>query len=475
VEPDQKQQYRLENRQKEGAKPPASPESQETEEVVPGVPIVRSNTPRPLSFGSLISHSGQLQEGQEEPVPLFPAKAPSAPPLPEELGEREDERAGEPVSATPVASQNKPAEDAQEFIWLFEYGLEMDATILNSSERLDGLALLYGPAVLKGYQLMLGAQRIHGSNGPTIAAIVPVSRPEAEVWGVLYRIPRRLAERNGEDPSLLDTIHAAITPQKFFKGVEVVVHETYRDREISSLTYVATDIAYQHLHLVSAHQWREDNLFLQRLAEIARKQKLPESYVEQYEVQDDQETQALQPFLPITNPGMRTPDSQRVEQNTEPLPAVTEGGLPSNSGSQKEPRAARWLVIFAVYLVALLFIVLLFAVLQGMGVGSAVLTTSFAPLGVPWLVIMYGLLGGCISCIVTLGHFRLNNPPLFIMITWFTRPYIGAVLAIFAYLVLTSGLFIFGENVGRHVTFFWLIGALAGLCEGWIFFRRRPF
>ena len=74
-------------------------ENRKTEEVVPGVPIVRSNTPRPSSFDAMISSTGYLQKSQHgNPIEFetleiekgelphgFPAKAPSAPPLPEEL------------------------------------------------------------------------------------------------------------------------------------------------------------------------------------------------------------------------------------------------------------------------------------------------------------------------------------------------------------------------------------------------------
>ena len=54
----------------------------------------------------------------------------------------------------PFSGNVAPLEDTSaEFIWLFEYGVEMDIAFLNSPERLDGFALLYGPAVLKGYEL----------------------------------------------------------------------------------------------------------------------------------------------------------------------------------------------------------------------------------------------------------------------------------------------------------------------------------
>ncbi|GHO87232.1 gamma-glutamylcyclotransferase family protein [Dictyobacter formicarum] len=495
-------------------------------EVVPGVPIVRGNTPRPLSYEMMISSGGQYPTGirsEAVPVPPFPAKAPSAPPLPEEISERDTEKALAPAST----GQSRPVEEEQEFIWLFEYGLEMDSAILNSPERLDGLALLYGPAVLKGYALVVGAQRIHGSTGPTIVAISPSLEPDAEVWGVLYRIPRRVSEPNGNDPSLLDTIHAAITPQKFFKGVQVVVYETYREREITSITYVATDVAYQQLHFSLAEQGDGDQAFMQRLAVIARKHKFPESYVEkllgprlnpegehfvgqrsrrvsainsaseestlhnsalgQYlshssqvaglhssHVSEVRSTHIPTDVLPV--PGRETMSTD--EHNTEPLPVFKEPLLPSANliprsfMSQSALQTQRWLITFALYLVSLLLIVLMVAIIQGLGLANGIFNHNFEPLGVPWLVIMYGLLGGCISCIVTLGRLQIDRPPTFIVITWFTRPFIGSVLAILSYILLTSGIFAWSESMSRNIAFFSLIGALAGLCEGRVFFRR---
>jgi hypothetical protein len=63
----------------------------------------------------------------------------------------------------------------------------------------------------------------------------------------------------------------------------------------------------------------------------------------------------------------------------------------------------------------------------------------------------------------------MTHPPAFIVITWFTRPYVGAALALLSYLFLTSGFFLFDRSAGRHDAFFLLIGALAGLCESRIF------
>src|SRR5437660_627631 len=51
------------------------------EYVVPGVPIVRSSTPRSQSLGLLASHS--KQRGEHDTMAVFPTKAPSAPPVPE--------------------------------------------------------------------------------------------------------------------------------------------------------------------------------------------------------------------------------------------------------------------------------------------------------------------------------------------------------------------------------------------------------
>jgi hypothetical protein len=502
MERNQKQQYQLDDSRQgqASAKMLAREENQKTEEVVPGVPVIRNSTPRPLSFDTMASYSGYFQSLQ--PVPsAFPERAPSAPPLPEELGESKDENELGVGVAVPPTPQLMLSEGPQEFIWLFEYGLDMDPTFLNSHERLDGCALLYGPAVLKGYTLMFGAQHAHASNGTPIVAIIPSVDPDAEVWGVVYRIPQNLAEHSGKQPSLLDTIHAAITPEKFFKGVQVVVHDIYRDQEISAVAYVATSIACQEFQLVLPAQSNADAPFVERLATIARGHKLPQSYISQYStnqkilppnqvVQDTQaiskasqgmqtipSTQIPPSILPTTNPGTGPSEMPPLqgEQNTDPLPAVKEGLHASNSFVQKSPTLLRtnWsLVVFSVYLAMLLLIILTFAVLQGMGFGQSVLTDNFTPLGVPWLIIMYGLLGGCISSLITLGHLRTPHPPLFVVITWFVRPYIGAVLAIFAYILLTSGLFIVGQSVQRHMAFFWLVGALAGFCEGWVFSKR---
>ena len=399
--------------------------------------------------------------------------------------------------------------DQTDFLWLFEYGLEMDVAILNSRERLNGQAYLHGPAVLKGYSLMLGAQRIHNNSGSPIVALVPATDAETEVWGVLYRIPPRLLESSEVESSLLDTIHAAIKPQKFFAGAEVVVQDVQQNCEVTSVTYIATKLARQQLQLVEANRWNGDSQFMQRLAEIAHRQKLPEDYIRQhlvpppapsdvdnanptmptYQISSSSSHQAypdsfasaiytsplLSSPLPLTNPGQGSLLSQK-EQHTDSLPAFKDDMLSSTHVTQRvitQTRSQRWLIAFSLYLAGLVLILLLVAVVQGMGVARGTLVGKFTPLGVPWQVLIYGLLGGCISCIVSLSNLRVSDPPLFVMITWFTRPFIGSILALFSYILLTSGLFMFGGSVDRHPAFFWLAGIFAGLCEWWLFSRYK--
>ncbi len=466
MEINQKQQhYQLDSRQSGAIELPASnetDESQEKKEVVPGVPVIRSNTPRPLSFEAMLStdeHSQREQQGEALIWPTFPEKAPSAPPLPEELGGREEENRVVSFSSEAESS----AEEPQEFIWLFEYGLEMDSTLLNSSERLEGLALCYGPAVLRGYSLMFMSVETNNGERRTITTIVPGSESDAEVWGVLYRIPRRLTEHMSDEPSVLDIAHAVEISQNIFSPVRTIVREIYRNRDITCITYIMADSARQKFHPLSLEQGGEAMFFLQHLAAIARKQKLPDRYLSRYMIHtavgDSEQT------LP-------------AEQNTDPLTLLKEkspvsseiGAMPK---SLANPHTSRWLSAFAIYLFCVLLLLLTFAVLQGLGFGNMMLTDNFMPLGVPWQELVYGLLGGCASSIITLGRSRSINPPVFVIITWFTRPYIGVVLAILVYLFLNSGFFVFSSSVGVHSRVFLLAGVLAGLCESWFFVRRR--
>ncbi|GCE11413.1 hypothetical protein KTT_12720 [Tengunoibacter tsumagoiensis] len=463
---------------------------------------MRSNTPRPLSFEAMISSSGLAQRSQQgEAGTSFPTIAPSAPPLPEELasplpGTAEPmPEAGSIEHISPSSAEEKRPEE----LLIFEYGLEMDAAILNSPERLSGQALPAGPAVLRGYSLMLGAQQMHGGMGPTLAAIVPSAQVGDEVWGVLYRVPQQLRESKDNEPSLLDTIHAAIEPQKFFKGEQVVVHEKQSDREIECVAYVATDIACKQLHLVSVDQWSGDTQFIQRLTAIARKQRLPERYIRQYgltslsaqiptmvppsvlpeALPEEQGRSERSSFHTMTDTDLHADLHRSMEADTEPLPTFgeQESMLSRISPTPKllVPISVvpmqRWLIFFALYLALLLLVVLTFSVFQGMGMGNGVLNNHFMLLDVPWLIMLYGLLGGCISCIVSLRSVHFESPPLFVIITWFTRPFIGALLAIFAHLLLTSGFFVMGDSAQQHMPFFLLVAAFAGYCEGWIFAR----
>jgi hypothetical protein len=179
------------------------------------------------------------------------------------------------------------------------------------------------------------------------------------------------------------------------------------------------------------------------------------------------DTESLPTFRGISNRDIGTPLLVQVENGAKTAESI------HRESQGAAIHSSPWLVIFAIYLATELLMVLIFAVLRGMGFGNTVLTNDFTLLGAPWLVLTYGLLGGCLSCIISLGHLRTTHPPVFIIITWFTRPYIGAALALFSYVFLTSGFFIFDRSGGKHDAFFLLIGALAGLCEGWIFQRRN--
>lgn len=476
------------------------------ESVIPGVPIVRSSTPRPPSFTHVLSDQGEAREndgeqgkgsrsrsrrqdgqlgqiGQEKAA--FPTRAPLAPPLPEEC-EEDEERAINIVEATPLPGEKRGFdESASEFMWLFEYGLEMDNAVLNAPEKLDGSALLYGPAMLKGYRVALDAiETPEGKPLVTLVALeamgalLPEGGREAAVWGVLYRIPARLALRGEGEASLLDKIHFAAPPAPVFEAVTVVVHETYRGREVACTTYMATAAALQQFRQRREQESRKsfDPAFVQRFLGIARQRALPDEYVQKLSA----EAGNLVDRQPVTEAkedraGGRT--EAKPEQDTEPLPVLVDREkLPvvekTESDSVVAGRSRAWMMAFAVYLVALLLLVLTLAVFQGLGFASTVFTVSFTPLGIPWFILVYGLLGGCVSSIITLGRRGLVTPPGFVLITWFTRPFIGSLLAMLAYLLLNSGLLALDGSAGQHEALFSLLATLAGLTEGWIFARK---
>ena len=308
--------------------------------------------------------------------------------------------------------------------------------------------------------------------GQFLSTIVPAAQSGAEVWGVLYRVPRRVTVRDDKRFSLLDSVHSAGTPSSLFAPVSVLVRETYHEREISCGTYAFTAIARQQLHLLTPEQADTMTLLVQRIATLARKQKLPSQYLNiparpasaaaQIEVQDRRRNVAI----PLPR-----------EQDTDPLPIMKGRNASSGSSPVVQPLAispfSSWFVALAVYQILLLLLILAFAVLQGMGFAQRVLTLNVQLLGVPWLLLIYGMLGGTVSSILALGRVRRIHPPLFVVILWFVRPFIGGVLALFAYLFLNSGLFTLTNATVGHTTLFPLIGALAGLCEGWLFARWR--
>ncbi|GAC1387426.1 MAG: hypothetical protein NVSMB33_17010 [Ktedonobacteraceae bacterium] len=444
--------------------------------VAPGAPIVRSSTPRLHALGLYTSSEDRPQAEAAQPLEhealsAFPMEAPSAPPLPEEIGEPESDVLHTVVEVTPLplAGGSEPSEEeSSEFFWLFEYALEMDVSVLNSPQRLDGQALLYGPAVLKGFELTFDV--VSSRNGPVTATILPSRSRGAEVWGVLYRIPRRLVEQLDSEPGLLDKIHAAVPPDGLFERTRIIVHEAYRARDVRCITYIASALARNQFHLLPRDRQVVDASYMQHLLESARKVKMPEAYLSELTARSashEDEDVDIQREVP----------GSKVEQNTEPLPALKDEKLVSPSASTVQLiRPTSHLNVgmfcFALYLVLTLLAVFSLAVVQGSGVGSGLFTVNFTPLGIPWFVLVYGLIGGCLSCIVALGRQYATRLPNFVLMTWYTRPYFGVVLAGLVYLLLNSGLFTLSGSVEQHAMLFSLLAVLAGACEGWLFFRR---
>ena len=425
-----------------------------------GVPVVRSNTPRPLSFARSVSKNEQVSGAGSLPGPAdFPIEAPAAPPLPEVPEESGNSTAVATTSVFQQVTSGQAAAPAPEFTWLFEYGLEMDENYLNSPARLNGQAYIYGPAILNGYRI----ERIALQNGQTALTLVNAPSSTQEVWGILYRIPRRLSEKSGSESSVLDRVHAAYP----CIATPVIVLETYRKRPVQCITYMLAETARKSAMPFPPLEARLDQAYAQRLLEVARRQKLPAAYLKELALLTGQHEE--EPAAPAP---------ARVEQNTEPLPV-----LAANSAQAKVPAIAQnatpapasggWLFALALYLVALLLATLALAVAQALGYWNTVFTTSFAPLGAPWYVLLYGLLGGGISCIMTLGRPTRPALPGFVILTWFARPFLGVVLAALAYFVLSSGLFAMSFVPAQRYAIFSVVGAVAGLCEGWLFFRQR--
>lgn len=466
------------------------------EDSAPEIPVVRTNTPRPFSFEAFMAQNEQIwqagQAGQieqigwqhdtrqpaDEMLSAFPHEAPSAPPVPEEVSEADEQEdnvlTSGAVGATPLPLSPTMAmagATEQEFVWLFEYGLEMDYALLNSPDRLNNAALLYGPAVLKGYILAFAV--VETQQQKVVATITPSPAPGAEVWGIVYRIPRRLIEQNDHALSQLDSVHGAVPPDNMFERVEVVVAEAYRGRELSCLTYITTYIPHIPVAQVT------DTQYLQRWLQIARKQKLPDDYTQE---------------LTVSGVNSATTNSSRTiatEQNTEPLSVVIDKpntSLQRASEEQIQPVPAvqslrpvqviplpqsrtAGLVVFACFSGILLLAALTLAVIQGLGLVANTFTGGFTPLNVPWYVLLYGLIGGCSSCLVTLGRrYRRAGVdlPVFVIIVWCSRPFIGVVLAMLSYLLLNTGLFAPLGNATQHMMLSSLLAVLTGFCEGWL-------
>lgn len=468
---------------------------EEEKYVVPGAQIVRASTVRPVSLGVYGPDTGKMEAHIAPPVDAeslaaFPVIAPSAPPLPEECDEELDvvELA---MGATPLpvpSSEPEEAMVAPEFAWLFEYGLEMDEAVLNGSPDLDGLMLLYGPAVLKGYKLTFDVLNRRG--GKVVATIVPSRERHMEVWGVLYRVPRSLLEARDDGAAPLDALHCAAPPEGLFERVEVAVHELYRQREVTCFTYMASASARNLFHLLPRRRQVIDAAYMQRLLQAGREHKLPDEYLQELaaEVQHDMADAGDTTVSRVAVVAQKA-EAAQSEQNTEPLSVLGEqtDGQAQDSGSalpaaseasdDKGEQAVakvderRGKLIFAYYLAALLVVVLVMAVLQGVGIGDHLFVSNFTSLDVPWFVLVYGLLGGCISCIVRLG-WRDNtqhHPTDFVLVTWFMRPFIGAILAVIVYLLLNTGLVAPGGSSGQREILFALLATLAGACEGWLF------
>jgi hypothetical protein len=445
-----------------------------TDFVAPGVPIVRSSTPRPPS---LAPGGAELHAHLEERGSAFPEEAPGAPPVPEECSPLEETPL--PIASRPekgsAPGSAQPAQERNEFLWLFEYGPEMDSVLLNSPQMLDGLALPYGPGMLKGYELGFGAVRT--VSGEVVVSILPSSDPGAAVWGMLYRVPRRLALPSEESAAPLDKIHDAVPPMGLFEPHTVVVHEPLRQREIPCTTYIASATVRRYFQTRLPERYLDDP-YVQHLLESARRQKLPESYLLELE-------NRLSTPAPTTSAPAQTAAGQperEQEQDTEPIPVVREQATDEGgrAAAQREapeqplyrPAAPGWFTALALYHALLLLAVLSLAVLEGLGLGREIFNAAFTPLGVPWFVLAYGLLGGCVSCLVTLGRRLASREPVFLLITWFVRPCLGIVLAMLAYLLLDSGLIALGAAPGHAGALFSLVGMLAGYCEHRLMLRH---
>jgi len=185
---------------------------------------------------------------------------------------------------------------------------------------------------------------------------------------------------------------------------------------------------------------------------------------------------------------------QRSAERVEPYPSTLKAD--PQSATQRESRATfwkvdqhvseravpwsvsypagieRWLMAFGLYISLVLLAVLVLAIFQGLNFWPDVFNNAFTPLGIPWYVLLYGLLGGCVSCVISLNRPAPSYPPTFVVLTWFVRPLIGATLGAFAYLLLNSGAILLSAQPTQHFALCSVVSGLAGLCEGKLLLRK---
>lgn len=461
-------------------------------EVVPGAVIERGNTPR-------LSASAQS---------TFPAKAPSAPPLPEEGHEHEEQPLYAAETTTRPTAITYTGQNSQEFFWLFEYGLEMDNTYLNHPQRLNGLALPYGTATLRGYRLAFGTLAHDTLAGEqvtkTYITLLPDQSAHSEVWGFLYRVPRRVVQSNNEQPALLHSIHHAHKTHALYQTEEVLAHETLRGRDIPCVTYILTANAQHQLYALSSSHY-EQNETVQALASIAKEKRFPQQYIQTWSTPPTALTHFIPPTpsaLPIlpaphsapasfpsrpshsqlaqkarketlVAPVSEVPQTPQMpqEQNTEPLLLLKEQQrtqLKDDVGRRAPARTETPMLIVATYQLLLLLGALALLVLQGINVLDTPVLT-FQAAAIPWLVLVYGLIGGSISGIVTLAHRHRQYQGPILSVIWLVRPFIGSVCALLAYLLLNSNLLSFNFASNHFAALCLLISTVAGFGEGWLF------
>ena len=109
-------------------------------------------------------------------------------------------------------------------VWYFAYGANMDDDTFRVRRGVQPLACRCGS--IKGYRLRFNLDgRPHGRSAP--ANLYP--DPDAEVWGVLYRITRR-------DLMRLDATEGV--PGRGYRHVEVTA-EDRNGRVVRAVTYIA--------------------------------------------------------------------------------------------------------------------------------------------------------------------------------------------------------------------------------------------